>query len=170
MLGPTLLGILLGGVLTFTVTSVNHKRIHCDDIRKTFLDALLNTQKCASKYWLDDTHIEKHHSDLIGSITFLQHITPLSYPMMETAQISEIQSTLVKLVKELRAKNDSKEEYEKNPARVSNIHTISAEFMVRYYSFYLEQTTVVSLIKTSIKQKSKRIVKWFKNPDKNGGA
>ncbi len=162
MLGSTLLGFLLGGILTFIVTSVNHRRIHCDDIRKTFLDAVLNTQKCASKYWLDDTHIEKHHSDLIGSITFLHHITPLSYPMMEEVQIKEIKSTLAKLVRELRGKNDSKEGYEKDPERVSNIHTISAQFMERYYSFYLEQTTVVSLIKSSIKRKSEKI--------KNGGA
>ncbi len=163
MLGSTLLGVLLGGVLTFVVTSVNHRRIHCDDIRKTFLDAVLNTQKCASKYWLDDTHIEKHHSDLIGSITFLHHITPLSYPMMEEAQIKEIKSNLAKLVRELRGKNDTKEEYKKDPERVSKIHTNSAQFMERYYSFYLEQTTMIALINGSAKHAWKIIKKWSKN-------
>ncbi len=166
MLGSTLLGVLLGGFLTFILTSVNHRRIHCDDIRKTFLDAVLNTQKCASKYWLDDTHTEKNHSDLVGSITFLHHITPLSYPMMGKAQIKEIKETLEILVAELRGKNDTKEEYEKNPERVSKIHTIGAQFMERYYSFYLEQTTIIALINGSAKHTWKIIKKWIKN----GGA
>ncbi len=159
MLGLTLLGVLLGGFLTFTVTSVNHIRIHCDDIRKIFFDAVLNAQKCASKYWLDDKHTEKNHSDLVGSITFLHHITPLSYPMMGKAQIKEIKETLEILVAELRGKNDTKEEYEKDPERVSNIHTISAKFMSRYYFFYFEQTTMIPLIKYSAKSAKN----YFKN-------
>ncbi len=146
-----LITFLLGGFFTFTVTSVNHRRIHCDDIRKTFLDAVLDTKKYASEYWLSK-YDEKRRSDLIGSIVFLQRIAPLLYPMMKETQIIEIKSILRNFVVELRGKDDmAKEEHKESPERVSSIHITSAHLMERYYSFYLEQTTVDSLIKGSIK-------------------
>ncbi len=173
-----LITFLLGIILTFAVTSVNHKRIHRDDIRKTVFEAVFNTKKCASEYW-HSKYDEKNYSDLIGSIVLFQHIMPLSEGMMNKKQQLEMQDILGDFVIALRGEDDMRQKkHKKDPARVAEIHTIGSFFLKQYYSIYLKQTNIITLTFYPRWIQIGNLYPlwiWLKSPDKNpqfknGGA
>ena len=173
-----LITFALGIILTFTVTSVNHRRIHRDDIRKTIFEAVLNTKNCASDYWLSP-YDETRRSDFISSIVLFQHLMPLSESMMNKNQQLEMQDILERFFIALRGialkgEDDVNQKYHKiNPEQVARIHTIGSFFLKQYYSIYLEQTRMRNL--TIYPPKVQNLWIWLKSPDKNpqfknGGA
>ncbi len=168
-----LITLVLGVVFTLAVTSVNHKRIHRDDIRKTVFDAVLNAKNFASEYWISK-YDEKKGTELEGSYHFLKSIIPLSHGMMNKKQILEMETLLKELMLDLTGKDDITEEHHKiSPDRVIKIHKSSGFFLNTYYSIYLKQTTIFTL---TIYPRWIQIGNlyplwiWIKNPDKNGGA
>ena len=144
-----LVSFSLGVILTFAVTSVNHKRIHRDDIRKTIFEAVLNTKNCASDYWLSPYN-ETRRSDFISSIVLFQHLMPLSESMMNKKQQLEMQYILGQFFITLMGEDDMNQKYhKKDPARVAKIHTIGSFFLKQYYAIYLKQTKITRLLFTS---------------------
>ncbi len=140
-----LIPFALGVILTVAITSVNHKRIHRDDIRKTIFDAVLDIKNCASEYWLSE-YDEKKRSNLVGSAIFLYRIMPLSKNMMNKKQLLEMESILGKLVVALMGKEEMNQEcHAIDSKRISEIHTIIGSFLERYYSFYFKQTKIRTL-------------------------
>ncbi len=162
-----------GVILTVAITSVNHKRIHRDDIRKTIFDAVLNTKICASEHWLSE-YKKKNSSELEGSYHFLTSIMPLSYDMMNTDQILEIEKLLQDLFSDLMDVEEmTKERHQVDLNRVIQIHKSSGLFLKQYYSIYLNQTRMRSL--TIYPCRVQNLWIWLKSPDKNpqfknGGA
>ena len=143
-----LVSFSLGVILTFAVTSVNHKRIHRDDIRKTIFEAVLNTKNCASDYWLSP-YDEKRRSDFISSMVLFQHLMPLSEGMMNKKQQLEMQYILGQFFIALMGEDDMNQKYhKKDPRRVAKIHTIGSFFLKQYYATYLKQTRIMRLLFT----------------------
>ncbi len=168
-----LITFALGVILTFAITSVNHKRIHRDDIRKTVFDAVLNAKNFASEYWISKYN-KKNSSELEGSCYFLTSIMPLSHDMMNKKQIFEMEILLKGLLLDLMGKNEMIKKHHKiSPDRVIKIHKSSGRFLKQYYSIYLKQTKIRTL---TICPRWIQIGNlyplwlWLKNLFKNGGA
>ncbi len=159
----------LGVIFTFAVTSVNHKRIHCDDIRKTIFDAVLNVKNCASEYWLSEYDTQKH-AYFIGSLLLFKSIIPLSHDMMNKNQILEMEKVLQEFILDLMDTEEMTKEYHRiSSNQVIQIHKNSGFFLKQYYSIYLEQTRITRL--TIYPRWVQNLWIWIKNPQfKNGGA
>ncbi len=169
----SLIPFAFGVILTVAITSVNHKRIHRDDIRKTIFDAVLNAKNLASEHWLSE-YKKKNSSELEGSCYFLTSIMPLSHDMMNKKQILEMETLLKELMLDLMGKDDMTKEHHKiSPERVIKIHKSSGRFLKQYYSIYFKQTKIRTLTICPRWIQISNLYPlwlWLKNPDKNGGA